>query len=864
MKFKTTSLLAALLLMAMVSSSVADISNTAVLFLRIAPGARAAGMGEAFVAVADDATATHYNPAGLGAYPLAENWIDVRIPDEYQPIRGLAALKSRGGSNYQAYDIWAITPKGLMRFDNKKWHAGEQFNPRTDDNIEKITARYFGLEDPAAIEEAVMKVAAANNRGSQATVQAFRDSVLAVTPEDYRDRAALETALDSLVTVWEQIRIDWNRFSEAQNHLKDGMKDNALNGREIERIQFATERSRMRWMPEEIVVPYSVKFEGEPTAIASNAKDLLIGTTAGLVRFNGKSWQTFTSQSGLPSDTITTLRAMGATVYVGTTNGLARFNGLTLEKFDSTSMPPSGLVGAIGGSASNDMFMTIDNDLYHYNGQVWSNTMPYTVVIDDSVEKIAAKFAIYGSREEQQKYIEKLLAVNANLTVAADSGAAGSPMTLAPGQVIQVPYLAEIKGDVHAITSGLGKTVWLGTSHGLAVLEPEGWDMPGYQQIVIDTATTLEQLAQKRTSPLNQEQYIATLREINDLESDVVEAGQQVLVYRHSAATPVRSIDQFENKMFVATAGGLLEYDGAKWGRSDLRGLGKESSRDISLVGDEVWAASDNRIITRAQGRPEISTMYVKWLPDLADDLYFTFLSFVQSTSSWGTFGGNVSFVSYGSIERRGEDNQDLGTFDAFDVAVTGSYGTSLTNKLKGGISAKFLYSHLSEVGAGAEKGSGTATGFAIDFGLLYHVNPRLNFGLALTNLGPKMSYIDANQADDLPRNLGVGFAYKLFNSDFNRLTLTTEVNKILVGVDDGFSQEVQEVVLNTGAEWMYANLFALRGGYIFDEEGEVKVFTLGAGLAAFDKLKFDFAYIPSGQSVALSNVLRISVAFLP
>ena len=41
------------------------VSEAAVLFLLISPGARAAGMGEAFVGVADDATAAFWNPAGL-------------------------------------------------------------------------------------------------------------------------------------------------------------------------------------------------------------------------------------------------------------------------------------------------------------------------------------------------------------------------------------------------------------------------------------------------------------------------------------------------------------------------------------------------------------------------------------------------------------------------------------------------------------------------------------------------------------------------------------------------------------------------------------------------------------------------------
>ena len=54
-----------------------QVSQSAVPFLLIAPGARAGGMGETFVSIADDATATHWNPAGLGKYPLSSDWIEL-------------------------------------------------------------------------------------------------------------------------------------------------------------------------------------------------------------------------------------------------------------------------------------------------------------------------------------------------------------------------------------------------------------------------------------------------------------------------------------------------------------------------------------------------------------------------------------------------------------------------------------------------------------------------------------------------------------------------------------------------------------------------------------------------------------------
>lgn len=49
-----------------ISAYAVTVSQAAVLFLMISPGARPGGMGESFVAVADDATATWWNSAGLG------------------------------------------------------------------------------------------------------------------------------------------------------------------------------------------------------------------------------------------------------------------------------------------------------------------------------------------------------------------------------------------------------------------------------------------------------------------------------------------------------------------------------------------------------------------------------------------------------------------------------------------------------------------------------------------------------------------------------------------------------------------------------------------------------------------------------
>ena len=49
-------------------------AGSAIITLQMPVGARQLGMGEVGAALADDATAMYYNPAGLAFGPLADEW----------------------------------------------------------------------------------------------------------------------------------------------------------------------------------------------------------------------------------------------------------------------------------------------------------------------------------------------------------------------------------------------------------------------------------------------------------------------------------------------------------------------------------------------------------------------------------------------------------------------------------------------------------------------------------------------------------------------------------------------------------------------------------------------------------------------
>ncbi|MCH8873262.1 UPF0164 family protein, partial [candidate division KSB1 bacterium] len=62
---KLSAFASAILSLLILVPNVFAVSEAAVLFLLITPNSRAGGMGEAFVALADDASAVYWNPAGL-------------------------------------------------------------------------------------------------------------------------------------------------------------------------------------------------------------------------------------------------------------------------------------------------------------------------------------------------------------------------------------------------------------------------------------------------------------------------------------------------------------------------------------------------------------------------------------------------------------------------------------------------------------------------------------------------------------------------------------------------------------------------------------------------------------------------------
>lgn len=298
----------------------------------------------------------------------------------------------------------------------------------------------------------------------------------------------------------------------------------------------------------------------------------------------------------------------------------------------------------------------------------------------------------------------------------------------------------------------------------------------------------------------------------------------------------------------------------------------------------------------------EVSITHSNWLPQFNLDLFYDYLTYRQYIDDWGgSITSSVTFMNFGEFVRTGEtDPTPLGTFRSFDFAFTAGYATKVSNNWGLGFNARLIHSRLSDKPTANEQGKGVATTVSFDIAAMYRpeklVLPLLNediggkfsLGMNLSNLGPKIYYIDQAQADPIPTNFRLGFAYKILDDEFNSLIYTLDFSKLLVSRDslgesdefyeaiftswgdEPFSEELRDIVTSTGLEYWYGTpgdfLFALRTGFFYEDPsyGNRKFMTFGAGIR-YDIYGFDFSYITTdvfkgGENHPLSNTLRFSV----
>ena len=175
----------------------------------------------------------------------------------------------------------------------------------------------------------------------------------------------------------------------------------------------------------------------------------------------------------------------------------------------------------------------------------------------------------------------------------------------------------------------------------------------------------------------------------------------------------------------------------------------------------------------------EAAGMHVNWLPNLADDIYYDFLTYRQEIAGIGSLGAHLIFLNLGSQVQTDAEGNELGNFNSNMWAITTSLGTNLSESSSVGIGFKILQQNLGP-GAGSEANEGKSTDFLFDVGYLKKYSFG-NFGVSITNIGPKIWFQDQTQADPAPTNMRIGVFSNVYNDGFNKVNIMFDANKLLV-----------------------------------------------------------------------------------
>ncbi|MBK7107253.1 MAG: PorV/PorQ family protein [Ignavibacteriae bacterium] len=269
--------------------------------------------------------------------------------------------------------------------------------------------------------------------------------------------------------------------------------------------------------------------------------------------------------------------------------------------------------------------------------------------------------------------------------------------------------------------------------------------------------------------------------------------------------------------------------------------------------------------ITKVEGASFIVD-HTQWIADVKYD----FIGLTYNLGSLGAIGLSFTTSDIGDMKVTTIDdpNGTGETFSATDIAFSVAWAIQLTDNFSIGFNPKFVQQSIWKMSASA---------IAIDMGVQY-VTPfdGMLLAMAISNFGTKMqlqgnsalivfdpdeensgnngnipAYLQTDEWD-LPLNFRVGVAYDPIKIDNHELLIALDA----LHVSDNYES------INLGMEYVFNDLFALRGGYksLFLDESE-ESFSLGAGIKQYllgnVSLGFDYAYQNFGR---LSNVQKFTL----
>lgn len=334
-------------------------------------------------------------------------------------------------------------------------------------------------------------------------------------------------------------------------------------------------------------------------------------------------------------------------------------------------------------------------------------------------------------------------------------------------------------------------------------------------------------------------------------------------------------------------------------------GMGDLGVATAPDVNSQYWNAAKYAFMESEAG---FSFSFTPWLRQLGiTDIYLASLAGYYKFDERQTLSASLRYFSLGDVDIRGYDANDHYVVKPNDFAIDLAYSILLSEKFSGAVALRYIRSDLGNIGGGSGSSAELypANSVAVDLGAYYRSPMQMatgtghyNFGLNISNIGNKVSYYDGGEYPNfLPTNLRLGGSFDYPFDDYNTISFSVDLNKLLIptvpkdengnyneelmqeyydttpiagifksfsDAPGGFKEELKEIMWSVGAEYAYNKQFFVRAGYFHENEfkGNRKFFTAGVGFK-LNVFQLDAGYVISvAQNNPLDQTLRLGLSF--
>lgn len=264
---------------------------------------------------------------------------------------------------------------------------------------------------------------------------------------------------------------------------------------------------------------------------------------------------------------------------------------------------------------------------------------------------------------------------------------------------------------------------------------------------------------------------------------------------------------------------------------------------NITIIEDDPALMFSNPALASSVSDKTIGLSYMNYM----NGANYMGASYTKALGEKGTIAGGVQYMNYGKIKEYDQNNTQIGTFNASEIAIEGIFSYELAHNLVGGITAKFINSYI---------GNYSSMAVGVDLGLnWFEPDYQWSVSLVAKNLGGQIKAYEENYGK-MPMDVQVGVS-KTFAA------LPVRISATFVDLTHYDYRFINH--LNLGADILLSDNIWVGGGYNFRRADEMTIgsnedssahgagFSVGGGIN-LERFKLNLAY--GKYHVASSSVL--------